>query len=421
MVAKRVVIAGGGAAGFFAAIACARARPDIDVHVLERGPEFLSKVRISGGGRCNVTHACFDPRVLASCYPRGARELRGPFHRFQPADTLQWFEDEGVALKTEADGRVFPITDSSATIIDCLLGAADEAGVRHTLGAGVERVIVAPERGFELTLHDQQSLSCDALMIATGGCRSRAGAKLAEMLGHTIEAPVPSLFTFHSDLVWLRGLAGVSVPDVEVAVPGSALLERGALLVTHWGVSGPVVLKLSAYGARELAERKYRFDLTVAWLPGHEREELAEALLAHRERDPNRLIVNVPFGSLPSRLWRALVLSAGVAADTRWNSLTRTAARLLAGVLTAMPLLVAGKSLNKEEFVTCGGVRSSEVDFRTMESKLSPGLYFGGEVLDIDGITGGFNFQAAWTTGWIAGHAMAGVEPQRTTRTDTAG
>ena len=420
MAARRIVIVGGGAAGFFAAIAAARVRSELDVCVLERGPEFLSKVRISGGGRCNVTHAATDARALAACYPRGARELLGPFHRFGPADTIAWFERESVALKTEADGRMFPTTDSSMTVVRCLVDAAEAAGVKLSASAGVERVAVIPTGGFAAALHDGETLECDRLMLATGGCRSRAGARLAEMLGHTIEPPVPSLFTFHSDTAWLRELAGVSVVDVEIAVEGTSLRERGALLVTHWGVSGPVVLKLSAFCARELAARGYRFTLAVHWLPDLDAESVTEQLLARRELEPNRLVVNGPLGSLPARLWRALVLAAGVAADTRWNNLARAGARAIAQQLTAMPLAIAGKSLNKDEFVTCGGVGLKDVDFRTMESKLTPGLYFGGEVLDIDGITGGFNFQAAWTTGWIAGHAMAEVEPQRTPRTDTA-
>jgi predicted Rossmann fold flavoprotein len=419
--ASRIAIIGGGAAGFFAAIAAARAKPDADVRVLERGTEFLSKVRISGGGRCNVTHGCFEPRKLAAAYPRGSRELLGPFHRFQPADTLDWFGAEGVELKTEADGRVFPVSDSSVTIVECLLAAADRAGVRRTLGAGVESARRDPGGGFELVLHNRESLSCDTLMIATGGSRTRSGARIAEALGHALEPPVPSLFTFHVEIPWLRELSGITVESVHVSISGTARQECGPLLVTHWGLSGPVVLKLSAYAAREIAERGYRFELRVAWLPGRELEPLADELLARREREPNRLVANGAIAPLPSRLWKALVHFAGIAPDTRFGNLSRSSARALASVLTATVLPVAGKSLNKDEFVTCGGVRLKDIDFRTMESKLSPGLYFGGEVLDIDGITGGFNFQAAWTTGWIAGHAMAGVEPQRSARTVTAG
>jgi predicted Rossmann fold flavoprotein len=258
-------------------------------------------------------------------------------------------------------------------------------------------------------------------MIATGGSRTRSGAKIAEELGHTLEPPVPSLFTFHVEIPWLRELAGITITSAGVSMVGTGFEERGALLVTHWGLSGPAVLKLSAYAAREIAERGYRFELRVAWLPGRKLEPLADELLARREKDPNRLVANGPISPLPSRLWKALVHFAGISADTRFGNLSRSSARALAGVLTATALPVAGKSLNKDEFVTCGGVRLKDVDFRTMESKLCPRLYFGGEVLDIDGITGGYNFQAAWTTGWIAGHAMAGVEPQRTARTATAG
>ena len=412
---------GGGAAGFFAAITCARAAPDAEVRILERGRAFLSKVRISGGGRCNVTHACFDPRTLAAAYPRGARELLGPLSRFQSADTIEWFAAEGVELKTEADGRIFPVSDSSATVVDCLLRAAERAGVELVLSAGVEHAVAEATGGFTLTLHDSRSMSCDLLMLATGGCRSAGGVQLVETLGHTPEPPVPSLFTFHVDLPWLRELAGISVPTAEISVAGTRLRARGPLLATHWGLSGPAVLELSAYGARELAARRYRFVLRVSWLPNRDPERLTDELLARREHAPNRSVVNDPIAPLPARLWRATVLAAGITADTRWAELSRGAARSLAATLTACELAVAGKSLNKDEFVTCGGVRLSEVDFRTMASKLVPGLYFGGELLDIDGITGGFNFQSAWTTGWIAGRAMAERSPQRTPRTTTEG
>ena len=406
MSTRRIVIVGGGAAGFFAAINCAENAPGAEVILLEKTAHFLSKVRISGGGRCNVTHACFDERELTARYPRGERALIAPFHRFQASDTVAWFESHGVKLKTESDGRIFPTTDSSQTIIDCLLREARAAGVKLFTDRGVERVNKTGER-FELTLSNGESLSCDRLLLAIGGCRTPALGQLAVSLGHTLEPPVPSLFTFHIDAPWLRALAGVSVESVEASVPDCGLRERGALLVTHWGLSGPVILRLSAWGARFLHERKYQFTLHVNWLPQLNADQLNAELQSRKNSHPARLIVNTPLAPLPARLWEALVLASGIARETRWAELSRSAQHQLVQRLLRGEFPVTGKSLNKEEFVTCGGVRLNEVDFKTMESRICPGLYFAGEVLDIDGITGGFNFQSAWTTGWIAGHAMA--------------
>lgn len=401
------MVVGGGAAGIFAAIACAETSPGVEVTVLEKSPQFLSKVRISGGGRCNVTHACFDPKELAARYPRGGKALIAPFHRFQVADTIAWFESRGVKLKTEGDGRMFPVTDRSQTIIDCLLRAAREAGVTLVSGRGLDQVSARDNGGFDLTLTNGETPLCDRLLLATGGCRAAALGQCAISLGHTLQPPVPSLFTFHIESPWLRELAGVSVENVEAAVPETKLRERGALLVTHWGLSGPVILRLSAWGARELHNLDYRFPVQINWLP-HFRPEAIGELLQTRGRDQGaRLVVNSPIAPLTARLWEQLVLASGIPRDTRWSALSRNARHLLVQQLTQMKLPVTGKSLNKDEFVTCGGVSLNEVNFKTMESKLCPGLYFAGELLDIDGITGGFNFQAAWTTGWIAGKAMA--------------
>jgi hypothetical protein len=436
--ARRIVIVGGGPAGFFTAITCAEAAPDAKVTVLENGAQFLSKVKISGGGRCNVTHACFDARELALRYPRGGRALLAPFKRFQASDTVAWFEARGVKLKTESDGRVFPASDSSQTIIDCLMNAAKAAGVKLRLNCGVESVTaggtgilpVQPERDrletcstFELTLSDGEKISCDRLLLATGGCRAAAAGQLAVSLGHKLEPPVPSLFTFHIATPWLRGLAGITVEAAEVSVPGERLRERGALLATHWGLSGPAILRLSAWGARELHELDYKFPLHINWLPQLDAEKIAAEFQARRDSQPAKLIVNTPLAlwsktnghpqystgraPLPSRLWEQLVLAAGISRDTRWAALSRAAQHKLVQQLIRTEFQVTGKSLNKDEFVTCGGVRLGEVDFKTMESRICPGLYFAGELLDIDGITGGFNFQAAWTTGWIAGLTMA--------------
>jgi predicted Rossmann fold flavoprotein len=407
MSSRHVVVAGGGAAGFFAAITCAQAAPDAEVTLLEKGPECLSKVRISGGGRCNVTHACFETRELAAHYPRGEQALIGPFNAFQPRDTVAWFEARGVPLKTEPDGRMFPTTDSSQTIIDCLLREAGAAGVKLVLNRGAESVTRRPEGGFALQLSYGETLDCDRLLLATGGCRAPAPGQMAASLGHTMEPPVPSLFTFHIETPWVRELAGVSVAEAEASVPGTGLRERGALLLTHWGVSGPVILRLSAWGARELHGLNYRFPLRLNWLPHLDTEAVAAALQSRRDAQPARLVVNTPIAPLSARLTERLVRAAGIPGDARWASLSRAARHQLVQQLLRTELPVTGKSLNKDEFVTCGGVRLSEVNFRTMESRLCPGLHFAGELLDIDGLTGGFNFQAAWTTGWLAGRAMA--------------
>jgi predicted Rossmann fold flavoprotein len=407
MSSRRVIVVGGGAAGFFAAITCAESAPGTEVILLEKGPQFLSKVRISGGGRCNVTHACFDPRELAARFPRGGQALIGPFQRFQASDTVEWFESRGVKLKTEEDGRMFPVTDSSQTIIDCLINAAKRAGVKSLTGRGLEEAKKSAGGGFALKLSNGDVLECELLLLATGGCRTVAMGRLAESLGHTLEPPVPSLFTFHIDLPWLRDLAGVSVPEVEASVPGTKLRAKGPLLVTHWGLSGPVILKLSAWGARELHSSDYKFPLHVNWLPVLNENGVYDELNRRHREQPERLILNVPIGSLAARLWKQLFLSTGIPPGMRWAELSRANRRGLVQQLGRTEFSVTGKSLNKEEFVTCGGVRLTEVNFKTMESRICSGLHFAGELLDIDGVTGGFNFQSAWTTGWIAGKAMA--------------
>ena len=405
------MIVGGGAAGFFAAIAAARANENCRVSVFERSSQFLSKVRISGGGRCNVTHALFDPRMFTTRYPRGERELISPFHRFSADDTIAWFEARGVQLKREEDGRIFPVTDSSETVIDCLITEAKAAGVRLFTRKGIEGARVRAQGGFELKFSDGESLECDRLLLATGGCRSIGGAELARSLSHTIEPPVPSLFSLHVPAPWLRSLPGISVSDAELSA--EKLRERGPLLITHNGISGPTVLRLSAWGARILHEMSYRFALRVNWVPHLNEADLRNQFQSRREKEPTRRVNNSPIGAIPARLWENLVSNAGISPNTIWTTLTRAGMNELIQKLRATELKVDGKSLNKEEFVTCGGVRLREINFKTMESRVTPTLHFAGELLDIDGITGGFNFQAAWTTGWIAGHAMAGVEPER--------
>jgi len=404
---RQIIVAGGGAAGFFAAIACAEADPGCAVTICEATAHLLSKVKVSGGGRCNVTHACFDPRELAKRYPRGHRELLGAFHRWQPRDTVEWFEQRGVALKAEEDGRMFPVTDNSQTIVDCLEGAARKAGVQVRLRTGLKSVERAGA-GFAVTLTSGEIVSCDRLLLATGGNSTNAGFEIARQFGHTIEPPVPSLFTFHIKDPRLEGLSGVSVEEAVTAVRGTTLKERGPLLVTHWGMSGPAILKLSAWGARLLHDCDYKFTLLVNWAPAFTAETARAELEKARASNPKKQAGTwCPVG-LPLRLWEKLLGAAGIPPVTQWAVVSGAALRALAGQICEGEFAVSGKSMFKEEFVTCGGVRLSEVDFKTMGSRLVPGLHFAGEVLDIDGVTGGFNFQAAWTGGWLAGRALAG-------------
>jgi predicted Rossmann fold flavoprotein len=410
----RVVIVGGGAAGLFAAITAGER--GADVTVLEKTSRCLEKVSISGGGRCNVTHACFDPREFAAHYPRGGRELLGPFQRFSAADTVAWFEARDVILKPEPDGRMFPFTNSSQTIVDCLLNAARRAGVKIWRNCGARSAEKLADGTFKVaTLTNSAGrgteappgfIHCDRLLLATGGCRAAVAGQLAGSFGHALETPVPSLFAFQIGSPWLRALAGVSA-EVEVCVPDTKLRERGPMLITHSGLSGPAILKMSAWGARALHDVSYQFPLSVNWLPHNRSEVIFRELQARRESDGAKLLVNVPPPPLTARLWEQIVLSADIDPATRWSALTRLQAQALAARLTRMEFRVTGKSLNRDEFVTCGGVRLAEVAFKTMESKLCPGLHFAGELLDIDGLTGGFNFQAAWTTGFIAGSAKA--------------
>jgi predicted Rossmann fold flavoprotein len=415
---REIIVAGGGAAGFFAAIACAEADPGCTVTIYEATAHPLAKVKVSGGGRCNVTHACFEPRELVKRYPRGSRELLGAFHRWQPRDTVEWFEQRGVPLKTEADGRMFPVTDDSRTIVDCLQGAAEKAGVRLVLRTGIRGVERSenPRPGsstFRVTLTTGEVVPCDRLLLATGGNKTNTGFEIARQFGHTIEPPVPSLFTFHIDDPRLKELSGVSVEDAATAVRGTALKERGPLLVTHWGLSGPAILKLSAWGARELHDCDYQFTLLVNWAPPFNAGSLRAELEKARGANPRKQVGTwCPLG-LPLRLWEKLLVAAGLKPDAQWATVPGAAWRALAAQVGAGEFKVTGKSMFKEEFVTCGGVRLSEVDFKTMESRLQPGLHFAGEVIDVDGLTGGFNFQAAWTGGWLAGRAMAGMPEDR--------
>lgn len=390
----------------FAAITCAEANPHRQVIVLEKGASLLAKVRISGGGRCNVTHACFDPKQLVKNYPRGSRELLGPFHRWQPRDTVAWFESRGVPLKTEEDGRMFPVTDSSQTIVDCLLNSAKRAGVEVRLGVGLVAARSTISGGFELDLSDGSSLACSRLLIAAGGLKPGPLVEMIKSFGHTITPLAPSLFTFHVRDPRIDGLMGLSVPHAEAAIPETKFAYQGPLLITHWGLSGPAILKLSAWSACWAQERDYRFTVRLNWTGAGE-PSVREAIESARKSFAGRQVRKASLLELPTRLWERLVSAAGIPDLMPWSQLRREQAGALVTQLTACDLPVTGKSMFKEEFVTSGGVALKEIDFKTMGSRLVPGLHFAGEVLDIDGVTGGFNFQAAWTGGRLAGLAMA--------------
>ncbi|MEO0374886.1 MAG: NAD(P)/FAD-dependent oxidoreductase [Cyanobacteria bacterium P01_A01_bin.17] len=406
----KIVVVGGGAAGFFGAIACAEACPQAQITLLEAGKTLLAKVRISGGGRCNVTHSCFDPAVLVQHYPRGGKALRGAFSRFQPQDTVAWYAQHQVKLKTEADGRMFPVTDDSDTIVQCLLQASRRLRIEILTGAAVSG-IVKQASGFRVMMVSGRERRCDRILLATGS--SPQGWRIARSLGHKIIPPVPSLFTFKIKDARLENLAGVSVNPAHVRLKTedengkvSTLEQMGPLLITHWGVSGPAVLKLSAWGARALNTARYRGQLTINWLPESKPEQVREVLQGTRERGARRAIATHNPVKIPQRLWQRLIDAARISKDKRWADLSKKDLNRLLMHLTQDIYEIQGKGVFKDEFVTCGGVALKEVNFKTLESRCCSGLFFAGEVLDIDGITGGFNFQSAWTTAWLAGQAL---------------
>jgi predicted Rossmann fold flavoprotein len=403
---NKIVIIGGGAAGFFAAIACAEANPDVSVLILEKAAHVLQKVKISGGGRCNVTHACFVDADLVQYYPRGSKELRGPFSRFGPADTMEWFADRGVDLKIEEDNRVFPVTDKSQTILDCLTEMAEGAGVKVYKNVAVTDI--RPEEKKWQVKTTNGDYQADTVLIASGN--SKKLWDILKRLGHTIVEPVPSLFTFNIKDPRLKGLAGISMPQAEVTVANSELIESGPLLITHWGLSGPAILKLSAWGAFELAHRFYHFPILVNWLGHKEFEEVLQTMLAEKATNPRKRMQNHAMFDVPLRLWKSLADFAGISATANWADLSNKQIQDFANDLTASVFQVSGKSTFKDEFVTAGGVDLADINMKRFESKICPNLFVAGEALNIDALTGGFNFQAAWTGGWLAGHAMAGEE-----------
>lgn len=392
----QTIVIGGGAAGMFSAIRSVE--NDRRVLLVEKSQKLLSKVKISGGGRCNVTHSCFNPSDLVKNYPRGSKELRGPFTQFQPQDTIDWFQSRGVNLKTESDGRMFPSTDDSQTIIDCLMAAAE--GVEIQYGRSVEKVVKGKD-GFSVYFRSGEVVEAKNIIIATGS--AKGGHELAQVLGHSIVRPIPSLFTFNIPESPLEHLSGVSVEKAVVRLPVFKREYQGPLLITHWGFSGPAVLKLSAYCAKELFDCEYKTSMQIDWTPSISEEELRQRIVQRKQSTEKKAVANDALFSLPRQLWKALLSQSEIEQECRWNGLSKSHIEKLVQKLKRDRYDISGKTIYKQEFVTCGGVKLSEVNFKTMESKLVPGLYFCGEVLDIDGITGGFNFQAAWTTGWIAG------------------
>lgn len=403
MIKKDVIIIGGGAAGFFAAINIAEQNPDLKITILEKAKEGLQKVKISGGGRCNVTHAKFVPQELILNYPRGEKELLGPFHKFMTGDTIEWFEKRGVELKIEDDGRMFPITDSSKTIIDCFLNEVEKYHVEVRYSQNVTKIIPKEDLGFEIETNED-SYSCNKLLIATGS--SVKFWKLLENLGHSIVQPVPSLFTFDIKDERVKNIPGVVAQHVSVKVRGTNLYSEGPMLITHVGMSAPAILKLSAFGAVELAKRNYNFDIEINFI-NQSHEACLEHLKVLKHELAKKLVLKLAPFDLPKRLWHKLVFASSIQEETRWADLNKNQLEALASQLTEAVFHVTGKSTFKDEFVTAGGVDLKEVNFKTFESKVFPNLYFAGEVLNIDAVTGGFNFQNAWTGAFIAAKSIS--------------
>jgi len=396
-----LIIVGGGAAGFFTAINIAEKHPKLKIAILERGKEVLTKVRISGGGRCNVTHACFEPNELVKFYPRGEKELRGPFHQFCSGDTIEWFEKHGVELKIEEDGRMFPVTDSSQTIIECFLTATQKLGIDVLTGQSVQSIF-KKDNFWKIETQSENYLT-EKLVLATG-----SNPKIWEMLqtfGHAIVSPVPSLFTFNIKDPRIKELPGVSA-QVSLKIKDTKLESTGPLLITHWGMSGPAILKLSAWGARTLHDKNYQFTLIVNWLNDLDAEDTEKILKELKQEHSKKAVSKKSPFEFPNRLWESLVLASGIEVETKWADLNKTQLLNLTQQLTNSKFQVNGKSTFKDEFVTAGGIDLKEINFKTMESKLYENLYFAGEIVNIDAITGGFNFQNAWTSGFIVANAV---------------
>jgi predicted Rossmann fold flavoprotein len=412
---KQLVVIGGGAAGFFCAVNAARMNPELDVIIIEKSNKLLSKVKVSGGGRCNVTHACFSIAEMIKKYPRGNSFLKKAFHHFFTTDTVEWFKQRGVELKTEADGRMFPVTNSSQTIIDCLMKEANKYGVQILMGDEVKELVTGNEQ-FTIHLASNKIINTDFVCIASGGYPKAIQFEWLKKSGHAIEEPVPSLFTFNLPAGQagmpgnsITALMGVTVENVTVKIVGSKLVEQGPLLITHWGMSGPVILKLSAWGARELQIKNYSFKISVNWIRDFNENTLREKMQQLRFSIATQKIINRNPFALPGRLWEYLLQQSGIKEELRWADLPAKDQNKLIKNLCAQEFDVKGKTTFKEEFVTSGGIDLNEIDFNSMQSKKIPGLFFAGEVINVDGVTGGFNFQNAWTTGWIAAKAVSSL------------
>jgi predicted Rossmann fold flavoprotein len=400
----KVVIIGGGAAGFFAAISAKENHPDAEVVILEKSQKLLAKVKVSGGGRCNVTNGCASIPELCKAYPRGGKKLKKPFHIFNTKHTCEWFESRGVALVTQDDGCVFPVSQDSQTIIDCLMKEVDRLGISVRIGTGVQAIRQMDDHfALDFSRGWQSTFTCDRLVIATGGSPKRQGLQWLEDLGHKIEDPVPSLFTFNMPNETVRDLMGIVVENAQVNIQGTKLKSSGPLLITHWGMSGPAILVLSSFGARILSEMGYQFKTQVNWVGEANNEVVLEKLQEIIDTYPNKLLANQRAYNLPDRLWNYLLTKAELSPRKKWSEVGKKGLNKLTTLLTNDIYEVSGKTTFKEEFVTCGGVSLQDIDMNTMQSKIVPGLYFTGEVMDIDAITGGYNFQGAWTTGFIAG------------------
>ena len=403
----KVVVIGGGAAGFFAAIHCAMANKEAEVVLVEKTDKLLSKIKISGGGRCNVTHACFDLKQLSLAYPRGEKQLKSAFSKFMTSDTVNWFETRGVKLKTEEDGRMFPKTDDSQTVIDCLMKEAKKYKIQILIGCDIKKIEPEFAGGFTLHTSDNKKMEATRVIVTTGGSPRTEGMNWIKNLGHAIEESVPSLFTFNINDTALHDLQGISVNPAKVRILDSKLEFGGPVLITHWGLSGPAVLKISSYGARILAERDYDFQVQINWL-NEKKEDVARLELMNlKAANPAKQINTLFPYTLPKRLMNFIFEKAGMNMTSKWGEVSKDDVNRLIQTLLYDTYRVHGKTPFKDEFVTCGGISLDDVNFKNMESKRIKGLYFAGEVLDIDGITGGFNFQAAWTTGYIAGNAAA--------------
>ena len=400
---KKVIIIGGGAAGFFTAINAKEMNPELDITILEKGKEVLQKVKISGGGRCNVTHACFEPKELVQFYPRGEKELLGPFHQFMTGDTFEWFENNGIPLKIEKDNRVFPESNSSQTIVDCFLNKTKRLGISVLKNHGV--TTIQKQDNSWLVITKEQQFVCDAVVMAAGS--SKKVWELSKALRHSIISPVPSLFTFNIKDNRIKDLLGISVSNATVQLVDTNLEASGPLLITHWGMSGPAILKLSAFGARVLAEKNYEYQVQVNWLSRPTHKIVNVLLNLKKKHSKKQVIVRSPFEEIPKRLWERFVMATTIKTTFNWADVSHEQIDALANQLTKSVFTAKGKSTFKEEFVTAGGVDLREINFKNFESKLQNNLFFVGEVLNIDAVTGGFNFQNAWTGGWLCAKALA--------------